>query len=74
MIIGIVAIAMVFGMVASVVTLISGGSMLMALAIYCGVGCLAAFATLSFAMIAIAARSSNSDWTECDTERQPASA
>lgn len=73
MIIGIVAIAMVFGTAASLATLATGGSLLLALALYSGIGVLAALVALAFAMLAEAENSAETGWSDCEPEGRQAS-
>lgn len=72
MIIAFIAIGMVFGALASVVSLLTGGTVLMAFVIYGGVGCSITMLAIAAFLITSGVRESQDDWSE--TEPSTASA
>lgn len=72
MIIAFITIGMVFGALASGIALLTGGSVLMALVIYGGVGCSITLLAIAAFLIISGLREEEDDWSE--TERQAASA
>jgi len=73
MIVAFIFVGMVFGAIASVSTLLSGGSFLMALAIYSGIGTGIALAAIALALIVSGLRGSQGDWSEIDAEHHSVS-
>jgi len=73
MIVAFIFVGMVFGAIASLYTLLSGGSFLMALAIYSGIGTGIALAAIALALIVSGLRGSQGDWSEIDAEHHSVS-
>ena len=74
MIVAIVAIAMLFGATASVWTLVAGGSVLWAIAVYSGVGVAAALTTSVMVLILSSLRATEPEWSDAESESRTASA
>ncbi|MGB5560306.1 MAG: hypothetical protein WBN04_20115 [Paracoccaceae bacterium] len=74
MIIAFIGIGMVFGAAASGYALLAGGSFLMALAIYSGVGFVVVLSAIALALLASGLRYTEGDWANSTAERHPVSA
>ena len=74
MIIAFVAIGMVFGSVASGYVLVAGGSFLVALAIYSGIGIVMTLSAIAASLLISGIRYTNDDWPETTAESPVASA
>ena len=68
MIIAFVTIGMVFGSVASGYVLVAGGSFLVALAIYSGIGIIMTLSAVAVSLLISGIRYTNDDWTETTAE------
>ena len=76
MIIAFIAIGMIFGAAASGYALLAGGSFLMALAIYSGVGFVVVLSAIALALLVSGLRYTEGDWANPASakDRRPVSA
>ncbi len=74
MVIGFLIISMVFGAFSMLLTLLSGGSFLLALAMYSLTGFVSIFLCAGLAVLASRLRRRQSAWSESDTKSSPISA
>ncbi len=74
MIIAFLAVGVLFGSVAGSIALISGGSLLLALAVYSGVGVGAAIVAIALILLVSGFRNARNVWSEAEVKRGPLSA